>query len=690
MTRIHILPVLFVYLTFGISLTQSLEAAGIWPTDASRVLTSTFAEFRPGHFHSGLDIKTWSTGQKVFSVANGSVIRLKVSPYGYGKVLYVQHDNGYYSVYAHLSRFNTAIDALVEEEQWNRMRYEIELFFKPGQIPVKQGEIIAYTGRTGIGLPHLHFEIRDPHNRPVNPIDYQFLPEDTSPPIATRLVFTPFSYNGQINNDWKSVIYRCRKITGGQYRVREIPRITGPVGIALDHYDQNGQTANKFGLYSLRLLIDNQEWFSSDYKRFGFHQTRQIELDRHYRLLREGKGIFQKLYRDRSNSLEFYASSEPGYGVLQTGPQGLREGLHDYRIELHDVRGNISTVHGQFRVTSDISEIDRLTQFNVQEHSSPPVHPDHHTAGSDGSYPLTAHYYDQYIRFETHLPSHNSSVPYLHIFENEQEAYRIPMRQLKQSVFYYAYPMLNTLRTRLSVFCQTETSQGVKISDRFDETFYPIDTEGGQFQSSDKRLSVSYQSHGTYFPTWCYISEDKTSIKPDSEHEMLSPVYRVEPALTPINKGAEVKIRYAANIPNPETIGIYYYRRGRWVYLNSKHLLRENAIVTSVKSLERFVLIRDAVSPIISRISPRDKAVYTNRRPLIQCYVYDGLSGIHRHDEVQIIVDDTQLIAVYDPETRKVTARPRHSLRPGEHTLSITVKDKMNNTTRHNSIFIIR
>ena len=67
------------------------------------VLSGNFMEPRSDHFHSGLDIKTGGAeGVPVKSVADGWVSRIKVSPWGYGNAVYIDHGNGYTSVYGHL------------------------------------------------------------------------------------------------------------------------------------------------------------------------------------------------------------------------------------------------------------------------------------------------------------------------------------------------------------------------------------------------------------------------------------------------------------------------------------------------------------------------------------------------------------------------------------------------------------
>src|SRR3989344_8263513 len=84
------------------------------PVEVPLLLSGNFGELRSNHFHSGIDIKTQGIeGLKVLAVADGFVSRIKVSPWGYGNVIYVTHPNGYTSVYAHLQKFNSKIEAYV-------------------------------------------------------------------------------------------------------------------------------------------------------------------------------------------------------------------------------------------------------------------------------------------------------------------------------------------------------------------------------------------------------------------------------------------------------------------------------------------------------------------------------------------------------------------------------------------------
>ncbi|MDB0615485.1 M23 family metallopeptidase [Tenacibaculum dicentrarchi] len=85
------------------------------------ILSGTFGELRSNHFHSGIDIKTQGKqGIPIYATANGYVSRIKVSQYGFGKAIYLDHPNGYTTVYAHLQKFEPTIEKYVKSVQYEK------------------------------------------------------------------------------------------------------------------------------------------------------------------------------------------------------------------------------------------------------------------------------------------------------------------------------------------------------------------------------------------------------------------------------------------------------------------------------------------------------------------------------------------------------------------------------------------
>ena len=108
------------------------------PLEVPLALAGTFGELRSNHFHSGLDIKTQQReGLAVIAAAEGFVSRINVSHYGYGKALYIQHPNGYTTVYGHLKNFSPRIEEYVKKLQYQKEGYELEVYPSASELPVE-------------------------------------------------------------------------------------------------------------------------------------------------------------------------------------------------------------------------------------------------------------------------------------------------------------------------------------------------------------------------------------------------------------------------------------------------------------------------------------------------------------------------------------------------------------------------
>ncbi|MCK4966028.1 M23 family metallopeptidase, partial [bacterium] len=337
-----------------LSLDKSYAQDYCWPTNASKYLTSSFCEFRQYHFHAGIDVKTWGkSGYKVYSIEDGYVSRIRVSPFGYGRAVYIHHPDGRYSVYGHLQKFSNKIEKIIKKAQKERNRFSVELFFKDGVIPVKKGEVIAFTGRSGAISPHLHFEIRDDRQRPLNPMKNGFKTEDNNPPVVTAVSFSPLNCNSNVKRDYKPEIVRVIKKKNGIFSQGDVLELWGDIGIGAAVYDKDGNVTNKYAPYSIELLVDSTQVYKVQYDRFAFSETRNILIDRDFRLMKRGYGFINKLYKDIGNTLPFYNNYETYDGVIQARPQkdgGIGKGLHSYKIILKDASGNVSECSGRFKV----------------------------------------------------------------------------------------------------------------------------------------------------------------------------------------------------------------------------------------------------------------------------------------------------------------------------------------------------
>jgi len=271
----------------------------IWRTNTGHYLSSSFGEYRQGHFHSGIDIKTnYRTGFPVFAVANGYVWRVRTSSSGYGKAVYLKLDDGNLAVYGHLDEFNPFLNAYVKAEQLLRKRYQADIYFKENEFRVFQGDTIAFTGETGTKHPHLHFEIRDRNNRLINPLNTNLKITDNTIPTIKAIAVVPIDASSRINGRPTIQTFPVNYIHKKLFTVSDTIRVSGPVGIEIKTHDTVRGVPNFYNPYGIRLSVDDSLYFHVQYDSFDFEETHLIKIDRDFQLGKWGLGNFNRLWFD--------------------------------------------------------------------------------------------------------------------------------------------------------------------------------------------------------------------------------------------------------------------------------------------------------------------------------------------------------------------------------------------------------
>ena len=323
------------------------------PIDINLILSGSFAELRTNHFHSGLDIKTQGKeGFQTYASAAGYVSRIKISRYGYGKALYIKHPNGYTTVYAHLKKFSAAIEAYVKKRQYQKETFEIELFPKAGTLKVLDKQLIAYTGNTGgSGGPHLHFEIRDPQERPINPLMFGFDVKDTTPPVIYGLFGYPISENSHVGGDTKRVEIRIIKQKDGTYKSEPIVAY-GEIGFGIISTDRQDLASNKNGVNNIQTSFNGQKSLEVNLNRFSFDETKHLNRYIDYEFLYNNKKRIQKLFIEKNNPLSVMNAFTNG-GALKIE----NDTYSIYKVFVSDFKGNQSElnipIRGVYQKLSD-------------------------------------------------------------------------------------------------------------------------------------------------------------------------------------------------------------------------------------------------------------------------------------------------------------------------------------------------
>ena len=340
------------------------------PVNYDVVLAGNFGEPRPNHFHGGVDVKTGGVeGKPIFSIGGGYISMVTVGMFGFGNAVYVHHPEGYTSIYCHLKKFTPQIAALLRKQQYARHAAEGEFHFRPYELPVAEGQLIAVSGNTGASTaPHLHLEIHDTKTwQMLDPLDFigHHL-QDTQPPQGHALMVYPQEGEGVFAG---GSIQQSIGLSS-----HELPHhysAWGKVGFGLWANDYMEATYNHYGIRRMQLFVDDREVFSSDVSGIPVNQNMQVNAWGDYD------------HYLRSHVWYMKAFVEPGVSLPILKTDALR-GIVDFNEErpyhlcfvLTDYKGNESrygfTVEGkqsdikkpQLFASSRVLRYDRLN--NVQ------------------------------------------------------------------------------------------------------------------------------------------------------------------------------------------------------------------------------------------------------------------------------------------------------------------------------------
>lgn len=578
------------------------DAKYLWPTNASNALSSTFAETRSDHFHAALDIKTWGRrGYPIYATRDGILHRMAIGQTGYGKILYLKHNDGSYSLYAHLLRFNDELQQLADSIRFSDYSSSFDMVLDSLNIQIEQGEQIALSGASGIGPPHLHYELRTPNEEPFNPLLTNLKVKDTIAPTFSGLAVEPLSIKAKIDN--YNRIYTKNPRRGSEFADFGTISVRGPVGLAVDVFDQANNVSNVYAVYSLEMRVDGQTVFKSTVDQFSYSETDQMHIDRIYSLLESTGQAYQRLYVADGNTLSFYKT----FG--NAGRLDLNPGIHRITIIASDFYGN--------------SRRARATLV-VQPIQTEPARVSHPT----------------YKRYDQNIEPND-----WHWFPNWVNIPEDDFQQLTLA------PLLNTPGNPIYFANGNSVSVDLKDSPQFyfrtseAEHFVARRVHPGSptyLSSPDDPTYASFPSKSFYDTTSVAMKTER--MKPDSISVSLFPFK------TPISKPFELSVRVDSAQLADTTLSFYKtYPGSRWMH--KLETRRKGSYLSARPStLGKYVILSDKRSPRLGRIrivrSPDDKY-------LVYISAYDRTSGID-YEKTRIYVNGVRGITEYEPESGRL------------------------------------
>lgn len=323
----------------------------ISPLEIPLNLSGNFGELRTNHFHAGIDIKTEQReGLNVLAAGDGFISRIKVSPVGYGYALYIDHPNGYTTVYGHLQKYASKIDDYVKKQQYALKSFSVDLFPDSTLLPVTKGEIIGLSGNSGgSGGPHLHFEIRETVTEKIlNPLLFGLKVRDKIPPSISGIWIVPMNDTSIVNGAKLPVNMPTKNSSGSCALKSAVPaKVYGDFGFAIHTTDMLDGNSNRCGIYRIEFFVDGLQVYGQRMDRLDFATNRAMNAHTIYERFKKDRSSIHGSYRLPGNPLDIYDN------LVNDGVVSFRDGkLHDCEYRVVDIMGNLSSV--KFKVQSTV------------------------------------------------------------------------------------------------------------------------------------------------------------------------------------------------------------------------------------------------------------------------------------------------------------------------------------------------
>lgn len=548
----------------GFSQTQYPKDFFSSPLKTPTILAGTFGELRSNHFHSGVDMKTLGKeGLPIYAPADGYVSRIKVAQYGFGKALYLNHTNGYTTVYAHLQTFASDIEKFVKQAQYKKQSfYTGNLFPNPEKFLVKKGDTIGYTGNTGSSSgPHLHYEIRDTATENIiNPMHFGLVAKDTKKPVIQKLVAFPLDNNSRINKGANKTVISFNKLENGNYKAESI-NANGSIGLGIQTFDRLDDALNKNGIYSLEMFVNDTKVYYHDVTTFSFAESKYINLLIDYKYFKKYKNRVQKTHKVAKNKLSFYKN------LINDGNIYIEDGKN-YRIEIiaKDFTGNTSSLklaikgvknNTIFKEKDTTAYKIKATEFHKFQQKNVTI-----------AFPKNSFYNDCFLDFSVtdgiakiHEPTIPLDKKYTLTFNTE--AY--PLSQKQQlyiaNVTKEKYPKyVNTKKKENKVYATTKTLGYYTLKfDNKKPTISLVNFKNEQWVSALKNLKVKIKDEDSGINDFKAFIDDEWILM-EYNHKKGILTYDLSDKKLVGSKHI-FKLVVSDNVNNTETISVTFYRK---------------------------------------------------------------------------------------------------------------------------------
>ncbi|MBF0410007.1 MAG: M23 family metallopeptidase [Candidatus Riflebacteria bacterium] len=329
-------------------------ASGLrWPLDIEISPSGSYGEFRGLRFHTGTDLRTRKqTGFPVKAISDGFVSRIKIQHRGFGYAIYIDHPAlGIRSVCGHLEGFAGKVGEYAKSKlEKMGAFYGIDDSFSDARFPVKKGQIVGYSGETGLGPPHLHFELRKLNDDTISPSVAGYKIPDKILPEILAIYFEPFSFDTRINGHFARFSLKPEKKSAKLFVWKNPVTIIGSAGIKIGLTDL-AEGGNVLGADNVKLFLDRKLVFERAFNTISYNENNEAPYVFDYHLCqKKGTGSVYNLFKwpFEKNSISSEYKKFEGSLYFETS------GTHDIEIVVRDSGGNEVTASGQIEYLTGI------------------------------------------------------------------------------------------------------------------------------------------------------------------------------------------------------------------------------------------------------------------------------------------------------------------------------------------------
>ncbi|MBI5092156.1 MAG: M23 family metallopeptidase [Candidatus Hydrogenedentes bacterium] len=613
-----------------------------WPLDLPQSLTSSFGEYRARKFHAGIDLRTGDPGKEVHAADDGFVSRVRSGPWGYGKAVYITLKDGNVVVYGHLSDFYPPLRDYVHKAQHAAHSYSVELTPGPDEFPVKRGQVVAKSGETGAGPPHLHYEIRDPQERPLNPRLLGVTWPDTTPPVIHKVLVVPATPDDRVNGDILPVTLSARAVDG-VYRTEPV-RVQGRVGFGVDVIDPANENSNQLGVHILRTSMDENELFRIVHDRLSYDTIGNGAVAYHPFVLDKGRFLLQ--WRWPGNVCD----------IFQPSPS---DGWY-----------TVPSTHADARIEAVDFLLNKVVVTVPLEPGAPDTPPAPDSAGG-GHGVMRVDCFGIWLVVTAEFSAPEPELPALRI-DGASESEQRPFFRVNATTFRAGFLPRDATR---EVTVRTAHPRMAPVEQHIDVFVR------GAADTSVTRNTVTARVHKNSPYGNLFLTVYATP-RPDAPAGLvpLGTSYRLWPDDSPIDTPVEVSFPAPAGAQKADRLRVYRNTSDGWEVQDTKRA--GDQLTISMRRFGTYAVMEDRQAPAISLVAPVNPADLDSARPPLNIKVTDSGSGVA---EVSATCDRQWLLMEYDPERDLAEWARDEEIAPGPHTVVFKAVDRVGNaaTLKH-------